>query len=72
MYRIPKMILTEGASGQRVDSKSEGFQLGLHAPKKKDRQTQLLNLATLKDGNDLQFLYWKTLQNAIHCFKVQT
>lgn len=37
MYRIPKMILTEGASGQRVDSKREGFQLGLHAPKKKDR-----------------------------------
>lgn len=37
MHRIPKMILTEGASGQRVDSKSKGFQLGLHAPKKKDR-----------------------------------
>lgn len=32
MYRIPKVVLTEGASGQRVDSKSKGFQLRLNAP----------------------------------------
>lgn len=38
MQKIPNMVLTEGASGQCVDSKSKGFQLGLHAPKEKRRK----------------------------------
>lgn len=32
LYRKLKIVLTQSASGQRVDSESEGFQLRLDAP----------------------------------------
>lgn len=47
---------------------SSGF---MHLKRKTEalKKTQLINPTTLKDDNDLQFLYWKTLRNAINCFK---